>query len=380
MLARFANEKGNAMHKTLKYLAWVGLAVLISPPVSSAFKEMEVRWVYIFSFSFLASVSLTPVFRTIARRYQIMDIPNERKSHQLPTPLLGGVAIYVGFVTSMLLNNIIDRQILAILLSATFVMVTSLIDDIKRLSAAFKLLIQILATGVIIASGIRIILLPQNLLGHAVNYILTVLWVVGITNAMNFLDGLDGLAAGLGAIIAFFLGVVAFQTNQPFLGWFAIALLGSCLGFLPFNFRVREPASIFLGDAGSTFIGFTLACLAIKGEWAIKNPIVSLCAPILIFGIPIFDMTHTTIRRILSGKVKTFNSWIAYAAKDHVHHRMQQLFQSKKKSVLLIYSMSACLGISAVVLRNARTIDAVLIVLQGIIVFIIFSLIEARRQ
>jgi len=368
------------MHKIMKYLGWVGLVVLISPPVSSAFKEMEVRWVYIFSFSFLASVLLTPIFRTIATRYQVMDIPNERKSHQHPTPLLGGVAIYIGFVASMLLNNIIDYQILAILLSATFVMVTSLIDDIKRLSAAFKLLIQILATGIIIASGIRIILLPQNLLGHVVNYTLTVLWVVGITNAMNFLDGLDGLAAGLGAIIAFFLGVVAFQTDQPFLGWFAIAMLGSCLGFLPFNFRVRGPASIFLGDAGSTFIGFTLACLAIKGEWAIENPIVSLSAPILIFGIPIFDMTHTTIGRVLGGKVTTFKSWIAHVSKDHIHHRMERLFQSKKKSVLLIYSMSACLGISAVVLRNARTIDAVLIVLQGIIVFIIFSLIEVRRQ
>lgn len=368
------------MLNAMKYIAWAGLAVLISPPVSSVFKEVGVRWIYIFTFSFLASVSLTPAFRALARRYQILDIPDERKAHHHPTPLLGGVAIYVGFVASILLNNIIDHQIVAILLSATFVMLTSLIDDIKKLSAAFKLLIQILATGIIIASGIRIILLPQNVLGSAINYFLTVVWVVGITNAMNFLDGLDGLAVGLGAIIAFFLGVVAFQTDQPSLGWFAIAMLGSCLGFLPFNFRIRQPATIFLGDAGSTFIGFTLACLAIKGEWAIENPIVSLSAPILIFGVPIFDITHTTIRRIVTAKVTTIYSWIAYEGNDHIHHRMERLFQSKKKSVLLIYSMSACLGISAVVLRNARTIDAVLIMLQVIIAFIIFSLIEVRRQ
>jgi UDP-GlcNAc:undecaprenyl-phosphate GlcNAc-1-phosphate transferase len=114
---------------------------------------------------------------------------------------------------------------------------------------------------------------------------------VGITNAMNFIDGMDGLAAGLSAIIALFMGIVAFQTRQPILGWIAIAMLGSCMGFLPYNFRANKPASIFLGDTGSIFLGFVLSSLAVIGEWADNNPIVSFTAPLLIFWVLIFDMT-----------------------------------------------------------------------------------------
>ncbi|MCK7503758.1 MAG: undecaprenyl/decaprenyl-phosphate alpha-N-acetylglucosaminyl 1-phosphate transferase [Desulfobacterales bacterium] len=128
------------------------------------------------------------------------------------------------------------------------------------------------------------------------NLLLTGLWIIGITNAMNFFDGMDGLAAGLGAIIAFFLGVVAFQTDQPFFGWISLAVLGGCLGFLPYNFRPSGSAVIFLGDAGSTVIGFVLACIAVYGDWAEGQPVVSLVSPVLIFWLLIFDMAHITCR------------------------------------------------------------------------------------
>ena len=208
------------------------------------------------------------------------------------------------------------------------------------------------------------------------NLILTVIWIVGITNAMNFFDGMDGLATGLSAIIAIFIAIVSFQTSQPFMGWIALAVLGSCIGFLPFNFRPKKPAAIFLGDAGSTFLGFVLGALAIKGYWADNRPIVSFATPILIFWILIFDMAYITIERIVTGKVKNFKEWIDYVGTDHLHHRLYALLGNKRGAVLTIFLFSATLGLSSIVLRNARTIDALVLVLQAFLIVIIFTIIE----
>jgi len=229
----------------------------------------------------------------------------------------------------------------------------------------------------IIGSGIVLDLFPETPFGLAGNIFLTFLWVIGITNSFNFFDGMDGLASGLGIITAFFIGVVAFQTDQPFLGWIAIALMGSCIGFFPYNFRLHQPATIFLGDAGSNFLGFTLASLAIFGDWADNNPIVSLATPLLIFWIFVFDMTHITLTRVISGRVTNFKEWINYVGKDHLHHRLEFLLKSKKQSVLFIFFLCACMGISAVVLRYARTVDAILLVIQAAIIVILVTILEA---
>jgi UDP-GlcNAc:undecaprenyl-phosphate GlcNAc-1-phosphate transferase len=212
------------------------------------------------------------------------------------------------------------------------------------------------------------------------NVLLTVLWIIGITNAMNFFDGMDGLAAGLGALIAFFLGIVAFQTDQPFIGWVAVAMMGSCIGFLPYNFRINGSATIFLGDAGSTVIGFILACVAVYGDWAEGNAVVALISPLLIFWILIFDMVHITVDRILTGKVLNFRQWIEYVGKDHLHHRLANVLGGNKKSVLFIYLLSLCLGFSAVALRNARVVDAVLLIIQASIMVILITFLERRGR
>ena len=191
---------------------------------------------------------------------------------------------------------------------------------------------------------------------------------------------MDGLAGGLGALISFFLGVVAFQTNQPFLGWVAVAMMGGCLGFLPFNFRIKGNAKIFLGDAGSTVIGFLLACLAVYGDWAEGNSFIALVSPVLIFWIFIFDMVHITIERVLTGKVLNFKQWIEYVGRDHLHHRLANALGGKKKSVLFIYLMCLCLGTSAIVLRNARVIDAVLLIIQASIIVILITILERRGR
>jgi len=230
--------------------------------------------------------------------------------------------------------------------------------------------------------GIILRVIPENLgiFSLAGNVFLTILWIIGITNAMNFFDGMDGLSAGLGAIISFFLGVVAFLTAQPFIGWIAVAMMGSCLGFLSYNFRIKGNASIFLGDAGSTVIGFILACVAVYGDWAANDPVVALASPLLIFWILIFDMVHITVDRILTGKVKNLRQWIEYVGKDHLHHRLVQILGGKKKSVLFIFLLSLCLGTSAVVLRNARLVDAILVLIQAFVIVILITILERRGR
>jgi UDP-GlcNAc:undecaprenyl-phosphate GlcNAc-1-phosphate transferase len=191
---------------------------------------------------------------------------------------------------------------------------------------------------------------------------------------------MDGLAAGVGAIIAFFLGTVAFQTKQPLLGWIALAIMGGCLGFLPYNFRHKGPASIFLGDSGSTVIGFVLACIAVYGDWAEGRPLVAFVSPLLIFWLLIFDMVHITIDRILTGKVLSFRNWIEYVGKDHLHHRLADALGSRRNSVLCIYLMSMCLGVSALMLRNAGPADAVLLIVQACIIVVLVTILERRGR
>jgi UDP-GlcNAc:undecaprenyl-phosphate GlcNAc-1-phosphate transferase len=232
------------------------------------------------------------------------------------------------------------------------------------------------------AFGIILKVLPVGLGWFSTigNPLLTLIWVVGITNAMNFFDGMDGLAGGLGAIIAFFLGIVAFQTDQPFLGWVSVAMMGSCMGFVPYNFRFNGKALVFLGDAGSTVIGFVLACIAVYGNWSDNSPVVALASPLLIFWVLIFDMVHISVERIASGKVLSLRQWIEYVGQDHLHHRIARALGGKKRSVLFIYLMVICLGTSAVLLRNAGALDALILVFQALILVALVTILERRGR
>jgi UDP-GlcNAc:undecaprenyl-phosphate GlcNAc-1-phosphate transferase len=344
------------------YLPFVVLTyVLFMPPVHGFFLDTGWRWVHVLALSFSLSFCLNPMLALLAHRLGMLDRPDARKLHQEATPLLGGAAVFIGFLAALLTNGIFSLELGAILLAAFILFAAGVIDDYKEISAGLKLGVQVGCTLLVIGCGISLRVIPVYfgifaLLG---NMLLTFLWIIGITNAMNFFDGMDGLAAGLGALISLFLGIVAFQTHQPFLGWVAVAMLGGCLGFLPFNFKRQGNAAIFLGDAGSTVIGFILACVAVYGDWAEGNPVVALVSPILLFWLLIFDMIHITVERILTGKVTNFKQWIEFVGEDHLHHRLAHILGGKKKSVLFIYLLSICLGVSAVVLRNARPVDAV---------------------
>lgn len=362
--------------------AALGAVALAIPSVRELFQLEGLRWLYVFLFAFLGTGSLTPLMVRISHRWNLVDAPADRKIHIIPTPRLGGLALYGGFIGSVLLNSIVPDWMVAILVAGSLLLIIGVIDDIRELPASVKLLGQLLAAGIVIASGKILTLFPPGPLGDMANIVLTLFWIVGITNAFNFFDGMDGLATGLAVLMAGFMGVVAFETNQAGLGWLAIAMIGAGLGFLPYNFRGTRPAVIFLGDGGSTFIGFTLACLAVKGNWADSSPIVSFSNPLLIFGVLIYDMIHITVERVITGKVKSVKEWLDYVGKDHLHHRLERALGSRQASVAMICFFTICLGLAALALRHAGTTEAVLLLIQAGLIAAMITVLEisGRRR
>ncbi|MDK2743668.1 MAG: undecaprenyl/decaprenyl-phosphate alpha-N-acetylglucosaminyl 1-phosphate transferase [Nitrospira sp.] len=360
--------------------AALGTVALAIPAVRDLFQLEGLRWLYIFLFAFLGTGALTPLMVWIGHRWNLVDQPTNRKIHVVPTPRLGGLALYAGFVGSILLNSIVPDWMVAILAAGSLLLVIGVLDDIRELPASVKLLGQLLAAGIVIASGKVLTLCPAGLPGDMANIFLTLLWIVGITNAFNFFDGMDGLATGLAVLMAGFMGVVAFETNQAGLGWLAIAMIGAGLGFLPYNFRGAKPAVIFLGDGGSTFIGFTLACLAVKGNWADSSPIVSFSNPLLIFGVLIYDMIHITVERIVTGKVKSVKDWLDYVGKDHLHHRLERALGSRQASVAMIFLFTICLGLAALALRHAGTMEAVVLLIQAGLIAAMITVLEVSGR
>ncbi len=316
--------------------------------------------------------------KIIAQKLNTVDNPDARKVHKTPTALLGGVAVYIAFASTVIFTNAYSSELKGVAVGATIVFATGLIDDIYCLRARLKLLIQIIAVSVMIYYGVVADFLPNTWWGQFLEIIITFLWMLGITNSLNFYDGMDGLAAGLTAICSAFLSILAIQTHQQYLMILSLALAGSCLGFLPFNLRHRKPAIIFLGDAGSTFMGFMLAGMIIMGDWGSREPVKAYAMPILIMGIFIFDMVYTTISRVVTKKIVNFSEWLEFTGKDHLHHRLSSLGLSAKQTVFFIYFLTASLGMSALVLRNGCVIDALLLLIQAVFIYIIIVILMLR--
>jgi UDP-GlcNAc:undecaprenyl-phosphate GlcNAc-1-phosphate transferase len=330
------------------------------------------KWLFLFVFSFIIAFFSTKVIGRIAAKLKILDHPNERKIHKKPIPLLGGLAIFISYVATIIFNFNFSIELKGVVIGGTIILIIGLIDDIKHIPATWKLISQVLASSVLILYGVKLSFLPSTWWGNAGEVLLTVIWVVGITNAVNFFDGMDGLATGLTVIGSLSFFIVAQITGQSYLGFLTIALAGSCLGFLKFNFR---PASIFLGDAGSTFLGFTLAGIAVMGGWAEKNPKVALSLPIIILSVFIFDMIYITIARVWDGRVRNFREWIEYTGKDHLHHRLLTLGFNETQTVLLIYLIAACLGISGINLLATEDLRIYLEFIQAFFIFIIIVIL-----
>jgi len=331
----------------------------------------------VFLSAFLITYVSIPLLRKLAFRFEILDFPGGRKIHKEVTPLLGGIGIYLGLIVGLLFNSIYIKNFLPILLGATIITFIGLVEDIKGLSAQLRLLLQLIACLVVIGSGISVSFLPNNIWGNMGEVIITIFWLLGVTNAYNYLDGMDGLAAGSSAINLFFFAGILYSTGQFQLGLISVALMAACLGFLPYNIRKEKT---FLGETGSTFLGFVLACIALQGNWAEDNT-VRLFIPVLILGVPIFDMIFTTIMRIKEEKIKTIIQWLRYGGKDHFHHYLVEIGLKPLGAVVFIYFITISLGISAIMVSNDVAIEGLLTLSQASIIFgVIATLIVIGKR
>lgn len=326
--------------------------------------------------SIVVSYVATPWVKRVAYKVGAIDVPKDnRRMHKTPIPRLGGLAIYLAFLFSVLIFGDIDRQMQGILLGTVMIVVLGVLDDIMALKALPKFLVQIAAAGVAVYHGCVIQFLSNpNVFSEAMPYFdlgwlsvpVTIIWIVAITNAVNFIDGLDGLACGVSAISTASLLVIALLVQEWGICVILAALLGACIGFLPYN---RNPASIFMGDTGATFLGFILACLSVQGLFKFYA-IVSFAVPFLVLGIPIFDICFAFLRRIAKGQ----NPMVA--DRGHVHHRLIDMGFNQKQAVAICYMLTAILGLAAVVLTSSGELRALILIGAVLVVgYIGFQLI-----
>jgi UDP-GlcNAc:undecaprenyl-phosphate GlcNAc-1-phosphate transferase len=323
----------------------------------------------------LVTLGLVPPLRVLARRIGLLDHPDTRKQHQGAVPLVGGLAVYGGMLVTVLVYPVylLDPAVRAIMLAGALLLVIGVLDDRYEVSATLKLLFQVAAVAVVMSGGVMVTFLPAVWWGTGLEVLITAGWLIGVTNAVNFLDGVDGLATSLTITTALAFGLVAVLTGQPFFLLLCATLAGACVGFLPYNFRPR-PASAFLGDAGATLLGFMLASIAIVGKWGgSSGTTLDIIVPLLILGVPVFDTTFITVTRIADGRIRTFREWLEYTGRDHFHHRLLNLGLSRFDTVGFICLLSAILALSAVILMGADSALAVLSLLQSVIIFSIIG-------
>jgi UDP-GlcNAc:undecaprenyl-phosphate GlcNAc-1-phosphate transferase len=248
-------------------------------------------YLYAFIAAFLMALVLTPVIRAIALRAGIMDVPNHRSLHNVPVAKTGGIAIYFAFVFPVIwVLGRAQPHMFWMIAGATIMLMVGFLDDTRGMSSNEKLLGQVLAALILVGSGIKIGFFPD-----VISIPLTLFWLVGITNAVNLLDGMDGMAAGVSAIVALFFMVLALRNGEPQTALLAVVLAGACLGFLRFNFH---KAAIFMGDTGSLFLGFVLGLLGVLNSAQSSN-VLQLSAPVILLGLPILDTSLAVVRRVL---------------------------------------------------------------------------------
>lgn len=303
-----------------------------------------------FLVALLFSFLITPLVIKLAVKYGFMDIPkDERRVHKKPIPLAGGLAMYISFVICVLIFNNITRETISLIAGASIIVISGLYDDKIGLSPKKKIVFQLLAGVCLVLGGVKIDFLNNPLrIGDAIielNYLsvpITLFWVCGITNTINLIDGLDGLADGVSMICAVSLMFIAYRFGYIQVAIISAILAGACLGFLPFNFN---PAKIFMGDTGALFLGFILSYISIEGVMK-SAAALTIIVPVLILGVPVFDTAFAMVRRKLSGKS------IVEADKGHLHHRLLAKGLSQRQTVLVLYTISIIFGILANVISQ----------------------------
>lgn len=323
---------------------------------------------YILAFLVAMAVALiiTPSVIKLALKTGAVDLPNERKVHKVPIPRIGGLGIYIAFMVALgfsvsvsNLDGISLHEIAGLTLGGTLIVALGLIDDYKNLPAKVKLVGQIFAAAVVVLGfDIRIDFITDPLGDYIylewIAIPATIFWIVGLTNTINLIDGLDGLAAGVAAIASITILLVAMKQNFFLVTILTAALAGAAAGFLFYN---TNPAKIFMGDTGSMFLGFMLAGISVIGTVK-STATIALIVPILALGLPILDTTFAILRRYFGGKP------IFQPDKGHLHHRLLKLGFTQRQAVLLMYIISAMLGLSAVALTEVNSQIAVVLLLM----------------
>jgi UDP-GlcNAc:undecaprenyl-phosphate GlcNAc-1-phosphate transferase len=305
--------------------------------------------ILIFAGALLFAISATPGARWLALKFGIVDQPAARKVHARPIPRFGGIAMYGAVVVALLAFGQRYRvdQFASILIGASWVSFLGIWDDRWGLRPILKLAGQIVAAIILIVTGVQAQFLPYDVL----NWVITVLWVVGLTNAINFLDNMDGLSGGIVAIASAFFLLIAIQNGQYLVGALSAALLGASVGFLVYNFN---PASIFMGDTGSLFLGFMLAALGIKLRFPNNTDAVTWMVPVIVLGVPIFDTTLVVVSRLRRGLHPVT------PGKDHSSHRLVRLGFTPREAVMVLYLVGGMLGMLAVFVTQADLVEAYL--------------------
>ena len=301
----------------------------------------------------------TPVVKNLAYKVGAVDVPKDnRRMHKRPIPRLGGLAIFFGFILSVLIFLPLDDGLRGMLLGAVIIVVLGIFDDIYALPAKPKFLIQIAASLIAVLMGNKITILsnPNVFSDNPIwelgwlSIPVSVIWIVAITNAVNLIDGLDGLACGVSTISALTMLVIALCVSDPTVAILMAALSGACIGFLPYNLN---PAKIFMGDTGATFLGFIMATASIDGLFKFYN-VISFAVPFLMLGLPIFDTCSAIVRRVSHGQSPMT------ADRSHIHHKLIDMGFSQKQAVAVLYIISAILGLSAVVLTTSGEVRAMM--------------------
>ena len=299
----------------------------------------------------IISLGIAPLAQFLARRAKLVDIPNREphKQHQLAVPIAGGIILIITVSALSIWQNLWDSlTVRALLVSSILLFFFGFWDDVKGLTPLIKLIGQILGALLLIALGVQVRMLPQNW----INIAITLLWVVGITNAYNFVDSMDGLAIGLGAQAAAFFMLVTFDSGQADLSQLSAILLGACIGCFFYN---ASPARFFMGDSGSQFLGFLLAALAIAYNPPGFEQLASWYVPIMLMGVPIFDITLVVYSRL------RHRYPIYKASRDHSYHRLVSLGMSSNRAVLTMHITAILLGCLAFVALGLPPLTANLI-------------------
>ena len=325
-------------------------------------------YITIFFFSLILSLVLTPIVRKAMLKFGILDMPSESRWHRQPVALMGGIAIFISFALVALLRVELKREILVILLGGGIIFALGFLDDLFGTRPKVKFAIQVLVAFGVAYFGVASKILPYSWL----NILLTVFWIVGLINALNLLDNMDGLSSGITIIAVLAILGLSLQKGETYAALLSLALAGSCLGFLRYNFN---PAKIFMGDCGSMFLGYMLATLAVLGGWQRSSPFVgTFLAPILILSVAIFDTTLVTILRLRHGKMP----W--QGGRDHSSHRLVSIFGgSEKGAMLVLYGIAIIAGvIGSLVIPRLSSLTAILFTATFGIALIIFGIRLAK--